>query len=213
MQISAHNVSCQRAWQWLFSGVTFSLNAGEMLHIEGENGAGKSTLLRILLGLATPDSGEVLWNNQPIQLSADFKENLCFIGHLNAIKEELTPLENLKISADVAGIPLNLNAAMQALGAVDLKKRWNVPAKFLSQGQKRRVALCRLALDTRTLWVLDEPFVALDSQALQWLVHQMNAHAEKGGMLIFTSHQKIQGLLPQTTPMQRLHLKSGDFPR
>ncbi len=208
MQLCGQDISCWRGALPLFNNVGFSLAAGEMLHIEGENGAGKSTLMRILLGLATPDSGVVLWNNVPIAQSPDFKENLCFIGHSNAIKEELTPLENLQISTEIAGIALHLDVAVQSLCALNLKKRLDVPTKFLSQGQKRRVALSRLAFDTRCLWVLDEPFVALDSQALEWLVAKINAHSANGGLLVFTSHQKIDGLKPASAPMKHLRLKS-----
>lgn len=208
MQLAFRDISCSRGAQPLFENLTFALAACEMLHIEGENGAGKSTLMRILLGLAVPDSGVVLWNDAPIAKSPDFKESLCFIGHANAIKEELTPLENLQISAEIAGISLNLETAARALAAVNLKKRLDVPVKFLSQGQKRRVALARLAFDCRPLWVLDEPFVALDSLALEWLVAQINAHAQNGGLLVFTSHQKIDGLKPAASTIKRLRLES-----
>ncbi len=208
--IEAQNIAIARGTQKLFQNLNFKVQAGEILHIEGENGAGKSTLLRVLLGLCPPDSGQILWHNTPLKRAQNFKENLCYIAHSNAIKEELTPLENLTMNARIAGINLPLKEAVEALDAVQLKNRAYLPAKFLSQGQKRRVALARLFFDSRPLWVLDEPFVALDSKALEWLVGKINQHLEKNGALIFTSHQRIEGIL---RPMNHLRLESGAFPR
>ena len=164
-----------------------------MLFLQGKNGSGKTTLLRMICGLTHPVAGEIRWNGETIgQLGEEFREELCYLGHLNAIKEELTPLENLTASAKLAGETLAEDEALDALEAVGLAGREDLACKYLSQGQKRRVALARLLCSQARLWILDEPFVALDVAAVSQLCSILDEHLSRGGLLVFTSHQAVQ---------------------
>lgn len=190
--LEASNLECQRGERRLFTGVGFRLDDGEMLFLQGKNGSGKTTLLRMICGLAHPVAGEIRWKGKTIgKLGEEFREELCYLGHLNAIKEELTPLENLMASARLAGETLSEDEALDALEAVGLAGREDLACKYLSQGQKRRVALSRLVHEKRALWVLDEPFVALDAAAVGWLAGLIGAHLQRGGMTVLTTHQAV----------------------
>jgi heme exporter protein A len=190
--LNADNLACVRGDRQLFEGVSFSLAAGEWLQLEGENGAGKTSLLRIIAGLLHPEAGEVRWNGQATtKVDDEFHAALLFLGHAAAIKEELTALENLRIGAALSGQTLAEAAALDALRRMGLKGREDLPARFLSQGQKRRVALARLVTSRATLWVLDEPFVALDVRAVDLICELIAGHVRGGGMALFTSHQTV----------------------
>jgi len=190
--LEASHLECQRGDRRLFAGVDFRLDAGEMLFLQGKNGSGKTTLLRMICGLSHPVSGEIRWKGESIHaLGETFREELCYLGHLNAIKEELTPLENLSASAKLAGEALNEDEALDALEVVGLLGREDLACKYLSQGQKRRVALSRLVHEKRALWVLDEPFVALDVAAVSWLAGLIGAHLQRGGLAVLTTHQTV----------------------
>ena len=190
--LSAVGLACVRGGRRLFSDLAFSLEAGGWLQVEGENGAGKTSLLRIVAGLLAPADGEIRWNDEPVQENRDeFHGNLLYLGHAAAIKEEFTPLENLRMNAAVAGQHLAEADAMKALRRMGLKGREHLPSRFLSQGQKRRVALARLLVSPAKLWVLDEPFVALDVAAVAMLCGLIDAHLQSGGMALFTSHQEV----------------------
>ncbi|MCP5267874.1 MAG: cytochrome c biogenesis heme-transporting ATPase CcmA [Zoogloeaceae bacterium] len=190
--LEASHLECQRGDRRLFAGVDFRLDAGEMLFLQGKNGSGKTTLLRMICGLSHPVSGEIRWKGESIHaLGETFREELCYLGHLNAIKEELTPLENLSASAKLAGEALNEDEALDALEVVGLLGREDLACKYLSQGQKRRVALSRLVQEKRALWVLDEPFVALDVAAVSWLAGLIGAHLQRGGLAVLTTHQTV----------------------
>ena len=166
--LEAHDLECVRGERRLFAGVGFRLEDGELLYLQGKNGTGKTSLLRMLIGLLPPETGEIRWRGHAPQ-SQDFRADLCYLGHQNAIKEELTPLENLLASARLADENLSAEEALDALEQVGLGGREDLVCKYLSQGQKRRVALARLVKERRPLWILDEPFVALDSGAVTWL--------------------------------------------
>lgn len=186
------NLECARGDRRLFAGVGFRLDAGELLHVSGHNGAGKTTLLRTLVGLTQPVDGEIRWQGAPVaKLGEDYRGQLAYLGHGNGIKEELTPLENLAVSARVAGLAADEERDFQALGEVGLASRADLPCRVLSQGQKRRVALARLIRDRRPLWVLDEPFVALDVAAVAWLAERIGAHVAGGGLAVLTTHQPV----------------------
>lgn len=190
--LEADNLECIRGERRLFHGVGFRLDAGELLFLQGKNGAGKTSLLRMLCGLSQPESGEIRWKGQSIRkLSDDFRADLCYLGHLNAIKEELTPLENLLASARLAGETLSEDDALDALEQVGLMGREDLACRYLSQGQKRRVALARLVKERRPLWILDEPFVALDVNAVAWLAGIIGAHLQRGGLAVMTTHQPV----------------------
>jgi heme exporter protein A len=190
--LEADNLECLRGERRLFAGLGFRLDAGELLYLQGRNGAGKTSLLRMLIGLLPPESGEIRWQGQPIrELGEAFRADLCYLGHQNAIKEELTPLENLLASARLSGQPLSEDDALDALEQVGLAGREDLACKYLSQGQKRRVALARLVIDRRPLWILDEPFVALDVNAVAWLAGIVSAHLQRGGLAVMTTHQPV----------------------
>lgn len=153
--LEARDLVCIRGERRLFAGVGFRLEEGELLYLRGKNGAGKTSLLRMLIGLLPPESGSITWRGHAPRSEA-FRADLCFLGHANAIKEELTPLENLLESVHLAGESLSEAEALDALEQVGLAGREDLPCKYLSQGQKRRVALARLVHERRPLWVLDE---------------------------------------------------------
>ncbi|MDD2662617.1 MAG: cytochrome c biogenesis heme-transporting ATPase CcmA [Dechloromonas sp.] len=190
--LEADNLECVRGERRLFAGLGFRLEAGELLYLQGRNGAGKTSLLRMIIGLLPPETGEIRWKGEPIRRAGEsFRADLCYLGHLNAIKEELTPLENLLAAARLAGEDLSEDDALDALEQVGLAGREDLACKYLSQGQKRRVALARLVKERRPLWVLDEPFVALDVAAVDWLAGLISAHLQRGGLAVMTTHQRV----------------------
>ena len=190
--LSVANLSCVRGERRLFSGLAFELAAGEWLHVQGENGAGKTTLMRALVGLAHPDQGEIRWQGEPIAaLGEDYRRQLLYLGHHGAVKEELTPLENLVLASSLDGRSIDEREALAALHRFGLQGREELPVRFLSAGQKRRVLLARLVTRKAPLWVLDEPFTALDVKAVDMLSALIAEHVGAGGMVILTSHQSM----------------------
>ncbi|MDR2000995.1 MAG: cytochrome c biogenesis heme-transporting ATPase CcmA [Zoogloeaceae bacterium] len=189
---SVANLACVRGERRLFSGLNFDLAAGEWLHVQGENGSGKTTLLRALVGLSHPAEGEIRWRGQPIRvLGEDYRRDMLYLGHYGAVKEELTPLENLTLAAALDGRCLDERESLTALHRFGLKGREELPVRFLSAGQKRRVLLARLVTRKAALWVLDEPFTALDVKAVEMLSALIAEHLQQGGMAILTSHQAM----------------------
>ena len=185
--LQAKAVSCERGGRQLVQAISFDLPAGSAIHLEGDNGAGKTTLLRALSGLTPLLQGEVLWRGQSTSEAGHaFHADLLYLGHALGLKDELTALENLLLSAAVSGQHLSRE---QALGTQGLGSRAHWPLRVLSQGQKRRVALARLQVASARLWLLDEPFVALDTDAVQVLHGLLRSHLDQGGALLFTSHQ------------------------
>ncbi len=190
--LEASNLECIRGERSLFAGVGFRLAAGEMLYLQGANGSGKTSLMRILCGLAHPAAGEVRWRDESIgKLGEDYRRELCYLGHHNAIKEELTPLENLLTAAHLADEALEEGDALDALELVGLAGREELACRYLSQGQKRRVALARLVNERRALWILDEPYVALDTAAVALVASLIGAHLQRGGLAVLTTHQAV----------------------
>jgi heme exporter protein A len=190
--LSAHGLACVRGDRRLFSGLDLTVAAGEWLHVRGENGAGKTSLLRLLAGLAQPDAGEIRWCGQKIGTAdEEYRQNLLFFGHHGALKEDLTALENLEFAAAMDGEALSMEDALRALQQFGLKGREQLPVRVLSAGQKRRVMLVRLATRKAKLWVLDEPFTALDVKAVDLLSNLISAHVTAGGMAVLTSHQAM----------------------
>ena len=186
------NLECVRGERRLFAGISFRLNGGEMLWLQGTNGAGKTSLLRMLCGLTPAASGEICWRGQPIGgLREAFRGELCYLGHQNAIKDDLTPLENVLSAAKLADEALDEEAALDALERVGLRGREDLACRYLSQGQKRRVALARLVHEKRALWVLDEPYVALDRAAVDLVAGLIGAHLQRGGLAVLTTHQAV----------------------
>jgi heme exporter protein A len=186
------SLSCSRGNKPLFADVSFELNSGQALHLEGDNGVGKTSLLRIVCGLSPADAGEVCWHDKTIQQNATaFRSALFYLGHGLSLKEELTALENLMSDAAVSGRTLSEAQALVALARMGLRGREHLPLRVMSQGQKRRTALARLLASQAPLWVLDEPFVALDKKAVDGLRGLLAEHVAHGGMVLFTSHQPV----------------------
>ena len=193
LMLEARDLTCVRGDRRLFSGVGFSMTAGDCLHVRGENGVGKTSLLRLLTGLSKPESGEVLWNSKSItQESSAFHRELLFLGHRDALKDELSALENLQMYAALDDIKLSLEDALAALARFGLRGRENLPIHCLSAGQKRRVLMARMLTRNARLWILDEPFNALDVHAIDQLEVLITEHLAKGGMLVLTSHQAVK---------------------
>jgi len=190
--LTATGLSCVRGERCLFTELDLAVGPGEWLHVQGENGTGKTSLLRILAGLSPPAAGEIRWNGEPTRtLAEDFRKELLFLGHHGAVKEELTPFENLSLAAQLDGTALDETAALTALARFGLRGREDLAVRFLSAGQKRRVLLARLAVRKATLWILDEPFTALDVKAVDMLSGLIVEHVKNGGIAILTSHQTI----------------------
>ena len=189
LEVSA--LACTRGDRTLFRGVSFKLAAGGLLHVAGANGSGKTSLLRLLCGLGTPEAGEIRWRGAPIRaLREAYAREVVYMGHANALKDDLSAIENLRVACMLAGSPTTNGAARQALAAFGLAPCEHLPVRSLSQGQKRRSALARLALSKRApLWILDEPFSALDADAVRHLERLILAYKDGGGSAIFTTHQ------------------------
>lgn len=197
--LEVSNLACERGEQRLFEGLNFSLSSGELLQVQGENGKGKTTLLRTVCGLVQPAQGSVSWQGENIHANAEaLHAQMCYLGHANAIKDELSALENLQISAGLAGIEVSETAARKALWRMGLRRKEHLPVRVLSQGQRRRVALSRLLVSDAKLWVLDEPLTALDKAAVLLLQELIGEHLSKQGMVIFTTHQPLQIVGVQT---------------
>jgi heme exporter protein A len=190
--LSVSHLSCVRGERRLFSDLGFDLGAGEWLHVQGENGAGKTTLMRALVGLSPPAEGEIRWRGELVgKLGEDYRREMLYLGHHGAVKEDLTPLENLKLAAALDGRTLDDREALSALHRFGLKGREELPVRVLSAGQKRRVLLARLVTRNAVLWVLDEPFTALDVKAVDMLSALIGEHLQNGGLAILTSHQAM----------------------
>lgn len=206
--LEAKDLECIRGDRRLFRALSIRLAAGELLHIHGRNGSGKSTLLRALCGLFQPTQGEISWNGTPIgSLREEFSKDVLYIGHKPGIKDDLTALENLRIAATLDGDSLSEEQAWQALEQMGLRGFEDLPSKHLSQGQKRRVALARLLPSRARLWILDEPFSALDKSAVAALQAVIGSHLSAGGMVILTTHQEVA--LTQGE-VRQLRLGSGE---
>jgi heme exporter protein A len=187
------DLACERGGRALFAGLCASVGAGSALRVEGANGAGKTSLLRMVCGLSAPARGEVRWQGEPIgRLREEYAGQLVYLGHAAALKDDLSATENLQAACCLAGMRVPTTELALALAASGLQGREHLPVRVLSQGQRRRVALARLALPAPPpLWVLDEPFNALDNAAVAWLLNLLEAHLRGGGLLVLTSHQPV----------------------
>jgi len=192
MKLEANNLQCIRGDRELFTDLSFELESSQLMMLEGRNGSGKTTLLRTLCGLYIAEQGEVLWNGLSIKKQDEtFRRELLYLGHLNSIKGDLSVLENLRINCLLAGDVVSHEDLMAALDTIGLYAFEDYPTSQLSQGQKRRVALARLLVSKASLWILDEPFVALDVAAVELLQSIIAKHVDNGGMVILTTHQEV----------------------
>ena len=192
--ISGHNLSCVKRDRLLFEGVEFSVGQSELLYIKGPNGAGKTSLLRILVGLSSPEEGHVAFQGQDIATNRDnFHRALVYFGHKLGLNLHLSGIENLTYWCRQQGFDVSEQHLFNLLGELGLVGLETLPVASLSAGQQRRVALARLWLKEKaTLWILDEPFTALDVDGIALLEQKILAHLANGGSVIMTSHQALQ---------------------
>lgn len=194
--LEAHNLSAERGATRLFSGLSLRVGAGEALVITGANGTGKTTLLRMLAGLSAPAEGEIRWRGQRVKtFDPVMRGALAFAGHQIALKDELTAEQNLAAIVGLSGQVATPDAIRGALDAVSLSRQRSLPARVLSQGQRRRIGLARLTLVRRLLWLLDEPVTALDAAGTALLARLVGAHLQAGGLAVAATHTPLD--LPQ----------------
>jgi heme exporter protein A len=190
--LEAVNLGCTRGDRRLFEGLNFSVTPGELIELRGPNGSGKTSLLRIVSGLATPAEGEVRWLGKNIRsLGEEYSGCVAYLAHQNGVKDELSAIENLRIACGVAGNPLSKPEAQTILERVGLSRQQNLPARSLSAGQRRRVALARLLTTKATLWILDEVLTSLDDAAIELSRKFIGDHLNNGGMAIVVTHQEL----------------------
>jgi heme exporter protein A len=187
--LKGRGLTARRGNQRLFPPLDFEIPAGRVTWLRGQNGSGKTTLLRIIAGLAQPDGGTLLWNEAPLSQSSDYRRSLVYIGHSSGLKDDLTALESLLFLVHLHGQPCTPAQAESALRRMGVNHRRNLLVRHLSQGQRRRVALARLVLQTEApLWILDEPFDALDDGGINAVKSLMHECVEQGGRVLLTSH-------------------------
>ena len=193
VNLQARALYCERDDRQLFADLSFSVCSGDLLQLAGPNGAGKTTLLRLLAGLNHDYTGDVTWHDQPLQhVYSEYAHQRLYLGHLSAVKKSLTPLENLRwLMASEVPNEDQLWVALKEAGLVGYEE---TPCQHLSAGQQRRVALARLCITQLPLWILDEPFTALDKEGVAWLEQKMQKQVNRGGAVIITSHHALEGI-------------------
>ncbi|CAM3696110.1 cytochrome c biogenesis heme-transporting ATPase CcmA [Parendozoicomonas haliclonae] len=190
--LSVSELTCERDERCLFRSLAFSLNSGEILQITGPNGSGKTTLMRVVAGLSLDFTGEVFWRGQPVaDVRPEFHAALLYMGHLLGVKSTMTAEENLRWAMGLHRNDLSREEIWSALEKVKLAGFEDIPCYQLSAGQNRRVALARLFLARQPLWILDEPFTAIDKQGVAELEQLLVDHAKSGGMVMMTTHHEM----------------------
>jgi heme exporter protein A len=190
--LSVRDLTCVRGEYRVFAGVSVDLPEGTCLNVKGANGSGKTSLLRLLAGLSRPESGTIRWGGEPIEdLAEDYHRALLYLGHSPAVKDDLSAAENLRFAAWLTGENPSSEACAEALRTIGLGSRADLPAKVLSQGQRRRIGLARLLLSRKPLWILDEPYTALDVAAVESVRGILERHLDGGGLLVLTTHQDV----------------------
>jgi heme exporter protein A len=205
--LAVEGLACRRGDRLLFEGLGFALAPGELLLLTGPNGSGKSSLLRLLAGLNAPAGGSIRWGGRAIAEDAPaHRQRLRFLTHLDGVKPALTVLENLGFWSALLGAPAS--RATSALAAFDLERIADLPARFLSAGQRRRLALSRLALMPAALWLLDEPSTSLDSEGSERLLATIASHRAQGGIAVVATHDRLA-----LQPTEELRLTTGERAR
>ncbi len=191
--LEIRDATCERGGRTLFQALQCTVQPGQLLRVLGANGSGKTSLLRMVCGLLPPAAGQILWRGEATRALGDnFARQLVYLGHAAAIKDDFSAHENLELACALGGQQVAAPALTAALRDAGLTGRARAPARQLSQGQRRRVALARLVLAAGVpLWVLDEPFNALDTAATAWLGGLVRAHLGRGGVVVLTSHQSV----------------------
>jgi heme exporter protein A len=201
--LEAINLTCVRGTRRLFKDLNFTVARGELIELRGPNGSGKTSLLRILCGLATPAAGDVLWDGTNIRsLGEEYSAVVAYLGHQNAVKDELSAMENLRISSGVSGHALSNNAAQAVLAKVGLTQQQNLPARVLSAGQRRRLGMTRMLTARAALWILDEVLTSLDQTAMDLSREFMTEHLKNGGAAIVATHQDLNLTAPSVKRLQ-----------
>ncbi|MCB5188149.1 cytochrome c biogenesis heme-transporting ATPase CcmA [Methylobacillus caricis] len=191
-KLTVEHLACVRGDRLLFKNISFTLDAGELLYVLGDNGAGKSSLLRILCGILIPEQGRVHWGGQDVSKDNEqYRLDSLFISHLNGLKDDLSVSENLRFATYLAGEDNQEVNVNRALDAVKLQAYAHERVGSLSQGQRRRASLARLWISRARLWLLDEPFAALDTASIAILAERLRQHLQAGGMAILTTHQQV----------------------
>lgn len=181
------NLSCERGYNLLFDNLSLVVNSGDILHITGTNGSGKTSLLKILAGINTPEQGSVYLDENPVK-SERYQQDTIYLGHLNALVSELSCLENLKYLITLSQ-SVDEPTLINALGHLGLQGYESEYCAKLSAGQKRRVILAGLFVSSAKVWLLDEPFTALDPQGVEIVEQCIEKHCQQGGICLFTTHQ------------------------
>ena len=202
--LEAINLGCVRGDRRLFKDVNFSLDPGTFLQLQGPNGSGKTSLLRIICGLLAQAEGEIRWQGANIRsLGEEYFTAVTYLGHRNGVKDELTALENLRVSNALNGVEVSVNKARSVLKQMGLGGRELLPARLLSEGQRRRVALARLVVCNTSVWLLDEVLTSLDKTATILVKTLIEEHLTNGGIAVVATHQEL-GL--SAGSIQRLEL-------
>ena len=207
--LGIEELSGRRGDRLLFSGLSAIARAGEALRLHGPNGCGKTTALRIVCGLLRPEGGRVRWRGRVVSeppVDPEWRRELAFVGHREALKENLTPLENLAFARALRGGRSEACGPDEALDRVGLARECDTLTRELSAGQRRRAALARLLLDDSVLWVLDEPAAALDREGAALVESMCSEHAAGGGALVYTSHQPLR---LASVPVREIRLGLG----
>jgi len=185
-------VGCVRGDRRLFRDISFTLTPGTCVQLTGPNGSGKTSLLRIICGLMHAEEGAIRWDGEHVRsLGEEYFTAITYIGHRNGLKEELTSIENLRISSGLSGREISPAEALNALGKMGLSGRENLAARLLSEGQRRRASLARLLICKTAVWVLDEVLTSLDKAAMTLVRSLIEEHLESGGMAIVATHQEL----------------------
>ncbi|MGR3806382.1 cytochrome c biogenesis heme-transporting ATPase CcmA [Pasteurella testudinis] len=202
-QLTLSNLACQRGEKLLFEGLSATFASGQMIQLEGHNGIGKTSLLRMLTTLSQPLHGKILWNQQDIfKQRESYLAQVLYLGHASGVKSELTPYQNLRFYQQISNTKQDDELIWQALYHVGLGGYEESAVYQLSAGQQKRVALARLWLSNAALWILDEPFTAIDKQGRAELTALFERHCQQGGIVLLTSHQSVNSERLQIFPMQ-----------